>query len=118
MDLKDYTKLFKDGVREFDKFCGRFLAEEAENIVNQAKERSPVDTGALRESWYADYKKIDKKEVSINNPQEYASYIEYGTKRGIKAHNMVTVPVNYYKTNVDARFKEALDDYFEEKGLK
>lgn len=118
MDLKEYTKLFEGGVKEFDKFCQRFLAEEAENIVNQAKERSPVDTGALQESWYANYKNINNKEVEIKNPQEYASYIEYGTSRGIMPHNMITVPLNYYNTNVDNRFKDALDDYFKEKGLK
>lgn len=118
MDLKEYAKLFENGVKEFDNFCKRFLVEESENIVNQAKDRTPVDTGALRSSWYADYEKINQKEVDIKNSQEYASFIEYGTKRGIAPRNMVTVPLNYYNTNVDNRFKDALDDYFKEKGLK
>ena len=118
MDLEEYAKLFKDGVKEFDDFCERFLIEEAEGIVNQAKDRTPVDTGALKSSWKADYKRISQKEVTIENSQKYASFVEYGTKKGIEARNMITTPLNRYNSSVTMRFNFALEDYFREKGLK
>lgn len=118
MDLAEFTKLFEGGVKDFDKFCMDFLIGEGLGLVEQAKDRTPVDTGALRFSWGIDEINHEEKQLNIYNDMEYASYIELGTKRGIKAHNMITVPLNRYNSSVAIRFSSALDDYFKEKGIK
>lgn len=54
------------------------LDEVGEIIANEAAERAPVDTGALKRS--IEYE-VDGKEVSIGSDKDYASFIELGTAK-------------------------------------
>tara|TARA_R100000329_G_scaffold150583_1_gene143878 strand:- start:996 stop:1373 length:378 start_codon:yes stop_codon:yes gene_type:complete len=53
----------------------------ASNIVGMAKMRSPVDTGALRQSITTDSKRIGPYliEAAVVAEMDYAGYVEFGT---------------------------------------
>lgn len=116
MDLKDYVKKMSLLPNELNKTIEMFLEESAMAIINQAKKRTPVDTGALRASWYMDNDKVENWEITIGNNQEYASYLEYGVvKTGeggqvvrLPAYDMVTVPLNNFIANQDKILKRYL----------
>lgn len=141
MDLKEYMRRFDTATRGLKQFQKQFLLKQAISIRNEATRRSPTKTGALKASWYVGNEKfelqanrkgkITKKTISeadirsvgrkmsvvIGNQQEYASFIEYGTKKGIEAKNMLSVPVQRYQRNGYNRFNTALRKYLKEKGL-
>ena len=54
----------------------------ASNIVGMAKCRSPVDTGALRQSITTDTSKVAGQiiEVAIEANMDYSGYVEFGTR--------------------------------------
>lgn len=72
---------------EFMKDCAKELAARLLKMVVQ---RTPADTGTLRRAWtagtssegYANSVQVNHSgnvyEISITNPMEYASYVEYG----------------------------------------
>ena len=50
-EFKKYAKNFKNMRKEFNQFLKEFLIENAELVITLAKNRTPVDTGALRATW-------------------------------------------------------------------
>ncbi len=82
-DLKRFQKKFED---EFGKNmdCGQYIKEilntSASRCIKRTADKTPVDTGQLRKNWSAkpavkagfDYR------VTIENPVEYATYVEFG----------------------------------------
>lgn len=65
-DFKQYEKWVKQlGVaqKEFDFFLKQFLLEMAQRCIARTKQRTPVDTGALRNSWSIGNQKIELKET-------------------------------------------------------
>lgn len=146
MDLKEYIERFDTATRGLNQFKKQFLLKQAISIRNEAQRRTPVDTGALKASWYVGNEKfelqanrkgkITKKTISeadirsvgrkmsvvIGNGQEYASFIEYGTRnedesQRIKPFNMISVPIQRYQRNGYKRFNTALRKYLKEKGI-
>ena len=141
MDLKEYMRRFDTANRGLKQFQKQFLLKQAISIRDEATKRSPTKTGALKASWYVGNEKfelqangkgkITKKTISeadirsvgrkmsvvIGNGQEYASCIEYGTSKGIKPFNMLSVPVQRYQRNGYNRFNTALRKYLKEKGI-
>lgn len=53
------------------------LLQTAADIVDMTKQLSPVDTGALKQSYGA--VPIDSTAIQIGSDKEYAPYVEYGT---------------------------------------
>jgi hypothetical protein len=58
--------------KKIDDFMKEFLEIFLERVV----ERTPVKTGLLQASWGGEVK---GDVITIENPVEYASYVEYGT---------------------------------------
>lgn len=112
---------------------------------------SAVDTGAMLNTWFIGSQNIVLKEVRrrkdgttmvidpeqstvadinviensfevvIGNPQEYASFIEYGSRqRGTgewrEGHFMMTISVDEVQRQIPARFEAALKAYLASKG--
>ena len=79
-------KLGKDIPEVFKKVAKR----GSKKFVNVAKDRTDkehlVDTGNYKRNWNAEQIEPlpDTYGVKCENPVEYASFLEYGTKRGIK----------------------------------
>jgi HK97 gp10 family phage protein len=55
----------------------RALLQTGADIVDLTKQISPVDTGALRQSYGA--LPISSQEVHVGSDMPYAPYVEYGT---------------------------------------
>lgn len=79
-ELLEYSRNLAKSSNNFEDFLKDFLIEMANRIIAKTKPRTPVDTGALRNSWKLGNLISDGKNISveIKNPQEYATEIEYG----------------------------------------
>lgn len=55
----------------------RALLQTAADIVDLTKQITPVDTGALKQSYGAD--PVSSTHIRIGSDKEYAPYVEYGT---------------------------------------
>lgn len=83
---------------DLDTFCREGAKELAARLLAKVKKRTPVDKGTLRNAWNIDFditKVGDEYEITVINPTEYASYIEFGHrtrgKKGwVKGHFMMT----------------------------
>lgn len=97
-DLRELKKLqaklekFQGHDAERQKFCEDCSKELAARLLALVIKRTPVDTGYLRRGWtggktvgakaFADsckvYKNGDNYTIIVENPVEYAPYVEYG----------------------------------------
>ncbi len=53
------------------------LLQTASDIVNLTKQITPVDTGALKQSYGAD--PVSSSHILVGSDMHYAPYVEYGT---------------------------------------
>lgn len=132
--------------RDFEIFLKGFLLEQAQRVVALAKDRTPVDTGALRASYQiggqeialtytvdaqgkehfnfdAEHSQIadislvgDNLEVTIWNPMEYASYVEYG-HHSYEGRYMLTIAVDEVMKAMPIRFQRQLIQFLVDKGV-
>ena len=73
--------------REFPKETGQFLLKQANAVIRDAKQYTPVDTGTLRAAWHRTGKSERKAFTQIvYNNTDYVNHVEYGhrLKRGGK----------------------------------
>ena len=64
-------------LEHLDDACERTLEEIGQAAAGHARDRAPVDTGALRDSYMHDV--IDNRHVRVGSPLEYAPFMELGT---------------------------------------
>lgn len=68
--------------RDFPRETGNFLMKEAEIVVGDTKEETPVDTGTLRNSWFRETRKgLTARKVFqqiVYNNTAYVNHVEYG----------------------------------------
>jgi len=50
----------------------------AEHLAEEAKIRTPIDTGLLKQSWEA--RETGELNALVENPTHYASFVEFGTR--------------------------------------
>lgn len=85
--MNDWIKRIETLKREFPKETGQFLLKQANAVIRDAKQYTPVDTGTLRVAWHRTGK-AERKEFQqiVYNNTEYAAHVEYGhrLKRGGK----------------------------------
>ena len=72
--LNQYDEHVKNGLKDAVKQC-------AFAIERDAKKNCPVDTGRLRASITTDTTKIDDYEATVGTNIEYATHVEYGTRK-------------------------------------
>lgn len=73
--------------REFPKETGQFLLKQANIVIRDVKQGTPVDTGTLRNAWHRTGKSERKAFTQIvYNNTDYVNHVEYGhrLKRGGK----------------------------------
>lgn len=81
MDIKEFQKRLNSfDVALRDQFIKEELNKAGLEVVANTKERTPVDTGLLRRSWWVTQpRKISHGyEITIKNPTRYATYVECG----------------------------------------
>lgn len=66
-----------------DEAVASAMADEGVDWRDDVRDNTPVDTGDLRRSWSltGPDKKGLKFEMDLNNPLEYAEYVEYGHRQ-------------------------------------
>ena len=87
---EDYFKKLKELGEDVPKICKKIAKKGAIHFANEAKRITDneglVDTGNYKRNWSAEEKEPVKNTYAIDceNSVDYASYLEYGTGRGIK----------------------------------
>lgn len=114
LDFDDILKLQQQMQRmesEFDQFLRQFLLKQALDALARTKANTPVDTGLLRDSWtIGEVQRVGNGlVVTISNPTEYASFVEYGhmtrdRKRWIEGKFMCTLAIDEVSKLMPQRF--------------
>lgn len=75
-----FAAKFDNVVASYPAFVESFLTELGIEWLNKTVFRTPVDTGNLREKWELldVYKEGNTYVITLYNPTEYASFVEYG----------------------------------------
>ena len=104
-------------------FLANFLKQQGRKVIGKTMLRTPVDTGALRASWQLGdiEEKTNSYEITIENNQEYASYVEYGTverqwkyKDGVY---MLTKSINDVEQKINNDFDNEFTKFLKDKGI-
>ncbi|QYR66987.1 HK97 gp10 family phage protein [Fusobacterium animalis] len=88
MELKGFEKFDKilnEIKTEAPKATERFLMLQAEELKKDVKDLTPVDTGALKNSWQRENgKRLTGKKFTqiVFNMTDYAAHVEYGHRIG------------------------------------
>ena len=88
MELKGFEKFDKilnEIKTEAPKATERFLMLQAEELKKDVKDLTPVDTGALKNSWQRENgKRLTGKKFTqiVFNMTDYAAHVEYGHRVG------------------------------------
>ena len=82
------------------------LLQTAADIVALTKQLSPVDTGALRQSYGAI--PIDSNTIEIGSDMPYAPHVEFGTSRAAAQPHLTPAFMQSEET-FRARLKEAME---------
>ena len=61
--FEKYIKDFEKMTNDFETFLKQFLLEMAQRVIARAKPRTPVDTGALRNSYFIGSQQVALKEI-------------------------------------------------------
>lgn len=74
--LDDFEKMLADAEKRRRGAVNTFLKMEAEELLGAARDKTPVDTGALRESWARS--RPFRGNIRVGNTADYAAHVEYG----------------------------------------
>lgn len=91
------------------KAASEALLQTAADIVTVVKQLSPVDTGALKQSYGADPESSTK--VLIGSDKEYAPYVEFGTSRSAAQPHLLPA-----FTQSESTFKKRMTDAMKKLG--
>lgn len=82
--FKEYMQKFEEMTETFENWLKTFLLQQAERCIARTKTRQRaldlIDTGFMINAWaIGDVKQVGNSlEITLGNPAEYASYVEYG----------------------------------------
>lgn len=132
--IKYKEKIEKISV-EYDIFIRKFLLKQALDLMRKTKQKTPTDTGLLKTSFQIE--DIEKKgnyiRVTLINPVEYASYVEYGHTQQIGKYVpkigkrlkkgwtdgkfMLTLSVKEIKEKIPKRYEDEFKKWIKEMGF-
>ena len=89
----------------------------AEHLVQEARERTPVDTGKLKAEWTA--LQVGRLSAAAVNPVRYASFVEFGRRnrfggRFVPGQRFMTAAMDETKEQMLRIVKEHVQDVLEE----
>lgn len=126
-ELLEYSKKLAKSSDNFEDFLKDFLIEMANRIIAKTKPRTPVDTGALRNSWELGHFVFNKKDIGVEilNPMEYATEIEYGhriVRNGVEVgwyegKFMLKTSIDEVKRQMPLRYKIKFENWCERNGI-
>jgi hypothetical protein len=139
--LVAFEKNIENAQKEFEDFLKKFLLEMAYRVIRDTKQRTPVDTGALRSMWAvaggdrlasnpefsgnltgtATIEDVvvngNDLEVYLVNGMNYASYVEYGTTK-FDGRYMLTISLYDIERQMPLRFDKQFADFLQKHGAK
>lgn len=145
-EFQAYCKNFEKMTKELEDFLKSFLLQMAQRVVSSVKQKTPVDTGAMRASWGIGSQKLalkssidefgkesvsldvdksqvasidvigDTLEVVIWNGMEYSSFVEYGTSKK-EGIFILTIAIDTVQKQIPARFQKEFADWLKNKGV-
>lgn len=125
-ELIEFGRVINFYSEEFESFLKDFLIEMAERVVSKTKPRTPVDTGALRNSWELGDLITDGKNIGIEikNNQEYATEIEYGhriVRNGIEVgwyegRFMLRTSIDEIRRQMPLRYQQKFELWYKSRG--
>ena len=114
-ELSTYISSITVMKKEFHRFLRKFLLEMAERIIARVKPRTPVDTGALKNSWELGDIQGEGESISVEilNGMEYATDIEYGHRIVINGSEigwyegrfMLKISIDEIRRQIPARYQ-------------
>lgn len=141
-EIKRYQRNFEKCRTNFKDWLADFLIKEGYKVVDLAKNRTPVKTGALKARWTVGDQKVENvigKDgkfvaeveqqatrnslkiagniyyVTISNGQFYASYVEYGTKK-MGGKYMLTRSLDEIRRELPIRFSNEFEAFIKSLG--
>ena len=114
---------------DFNKFLREFLLEMADRIIARVKrkDRTPVDTGALKRSWELGDVQGEGQNISVEilNGMEYATYVEYGhrvVRNGVEVgwcegRFMLKISIDEIRKQMPLRYQKEFKQFCIEHGL-
>ena len=109
----DYAALQKSAAllkRASEQVLDGLALQAAEHLVEEARVRTPVDTGRLRAAWQA--QRTGPLSAVAENPVEYASFVEFDTRHWISRQ---IVPGQKFMHEAKEATREALPEKTAEK---
>lgn len=121
----DFAEDFDKKRKNFKDFLRRWLKKQAEYVVAEAEERTPIDTGELLKGWRPAEVHITGNEVAIYfiNDTYYSGWVEYGhakpykgigtpgTADWVDGRFMLTVPLQKFIDDLPKEFEAAFWKY-------
>ena len=83
--FKEFDKILVEIKEKAPQDTGKFLMLQAEDLKKDVKELTPVDTGALKNSWQRENgRRLTGKTFSqiVFSMTDYATHVEYGHRIG------------------------------------
>ena len=114
---------------DFNKFLREFLLEMADRVIARVKrkDRTPVDTGALKRSWELGDVQGEGENISVEilNGMEYATYVEYGhrvVRNGVEVgwcegRFMLKISIDEIRKQMPLRYQKEFKQFCIEHGL-
>lgn len=106
-ELKEFQMEIKKLIDEGDSFLKQAITNIALRAIRKIKQRTPVDTGTLRNAWrIKEIKKIGGQYVAfIVNETVYAEFVEYGHRVGLNKGSIKKSTKKVKKAKVKAKSK-------------
>lgn len=141
-ELRRYKRNIDRAKTEFKDWLADFLIIEGNKVVNLARNRTPVVTGALKASWKVGDQKLKKSVneqgkivseveqeatreslkvagniyyITISNGMFYASFVEYGTKR-MSGKYIITRSIDDIRRDLPSRFSNEFEAFLRRLG--
>lgn len=134
-EFVDFVTLFNIKSTSFTSWVRRWFKKKAEQVLQEAKGRTPVNTGQLLESWQPVKISIKNNEITaifmntaVNQDGiEYAGWVEYGhakpyhageppgSENWVEGRFMLTVPLQQLYNDLPQEFEAAFWEYLEKR---
>ena len=111
--LDELVDTLNNASNNFEKEASKKLNKIAKEVLKDAKDKTPIDTGVLKDSWLS--KKKGNLERIVYNNKHYAPHIEYGhrtkNKKGfVEGKYMLTRAVKKAEENLEESFSILIEN--------
>ncbi|WP_099950595.1 HK97 gp10 family phage protein [Ezakiella peruensis] len=122
--LKDLSSRLKSSGKSMDELLSKVLEDIAAEVIKEAKDLTPVDSGLLRRSYFSSFRKdMDGSYIcEVYNNTAYARFVEKGhrivsngvTIGWVDGVFMLKISEQRVKRDLDRYVKRSVDRYLKE----